>query len=162
MKTNIFLLLSLFGMVVCSSCASSKKSSSELVATSGVVKRQMEEKDITVQVDHVYPLRGKSYVVNHGYYLTLRKDTVCSYLPYLGVAYTSHYGGGNALDFKAPFTDYVSTVDKKGAYNISFSVQTAMDRFVFHLKVYDNGRSSIYVQPVNRQSISYDGYIDEK
>lgn len=131
-------------------------------------KREQKEKAImewidnghfTVSVDRALPMGGRSVPLTTLYSLELRRDSVFSYLPYFGRAYTAPYGGRNSMDFAEPLTDYVCTYTKKGAVVIQFKAKTNDDNFTFRLQIYPNGSTTIQVTPVNRQSITYYGEI---
>lgn len=92
--------------------------------------------------------------------MEIRNDSVISYLPYYGRAYSIPYGGGEGLNFKAPLTDYKLEWDKKETAKIKFSARSEEDRFDFSIDVFSNGSSSIFVNMQNRQSISFQGELD--
>ena len=96
------------------------------------------------------------------YSLEIRNDSVISYLPYYGRAYSIPYGGGNGLNFKAPLKEYNMKLDKKGNSVITFTARNPEDKFDFRVKVYSNGSTSIDVNMQNRQSISFQGELDVK
>lgn len=131
-------------------------------------KREQKEKevrewiangDFTVSVDRALPMGGRSIPLTTLYSITLKNDSVFSYLPYFGRAYTAPYGGGNSMDFTKQVTDYDCTYTSKGAAVIQFKAKTNDDHFTFRLQIYPNGSTTIQVTPVNRQSITYYGEI---
>ena len=92
--------------------------------------------------------------------LEIRNDSVISYLPYFGRAYSIPYGGGDGLDFKAPLKEYDMKMDKKGNAVIEFVARNPEDRYEFRAQVYTNGEASINVNMQNRQSISFQGELE--
>ena len=107
-------------------------------------------------------MRGRSIPLTSLYSLEIRNDSVISYLPYYGRAYSIPYGGGNGLNFKAPLKEYNMKLDKKGNSVITFTARNPEDKFDFRVKVYSNGSTSIDVNMQNRQSISFQGELDVK
>ena len=51
------------------------------------------------------PMRGRSIPLTSPYSLEIRNDSVISYLPYFGRAYSIPYGGGDGLNCKAPLKE---------------------------------------------------------
>lgn len=126
------------------------------------IKEEVSNGHFTISVDRALPMRGKSVHLTTLYSLELKGDSVVSYLPYFGRAYTAPYGGGNSMDFAEPITDYHLSYTKKGAATIQFKAKTKEDNFAFRLQIYPNGSTTIQVTPVNRQSITYYGEVVPK
>ena len=147
----IFSLLLITAMSMPTLSAQTKKEKKEL-------KKQAVEKLVTsgkykINVNRALPARGRSVTLTSPYSVEIRNDSVISYLPYYGRAYSIPYGGGEGLNFKAPLTDYKLA-------KIKFSARSEEDRFDFSIDVFSNGSSSIFVNMQNRQSISFQGELD--
>ena len=157
----IFSLLLITAMSMPTLSAQTKKEKKEL-------KKQTVEKLVTsgkykINVNRALPARGRSVTLTSPYSVEIRNDSVISYLPYYGRAYSIPYGGGGGgegLNFKAPLTDYKLEWDKKETAKIKFSARSEEDRFDFSIDVFSNGSSSIFVNMQNRQSISFQGELD--
>ena len=93
------------------------------------------------------------------YSLEMRGDSVVSYLPYFGRAYSLPYGGGDGLRFETLVSDYQLSYNKKGKARIRFTARTKEDTFQFHVDVFTNGSATIGVTSTNRQGISYQGKL---
>ena len=157
MKT-IRIIFSLTAMSMPTLSAQTKKEKKEL-------KKQAVEKLVTsgkykINVNRALPARGRSVTLTSPYSVEIRNDSVISYLPYYGRAYSIPYGGGEGLNFKAPLTDYKLEWDKKETAKIKFSARSEEDKFDFSIDVFSNGSSSIFVNMQNRQSISFQGELD--
>jgi len=157
-KLRLFLLI---GMVLFSG-------GQFLFAQSKQEKREQKEKEVkelidksrfTIDVDRALPMGGKSLNLTSPYSLELRGDSVISYLPYFGRAYSVPYGGGEGLRFTETVSDYSLSYDKKGTAKIQFRARTDEDNYTFNVEVFKNGSSVIRVAPVNRQSITYYGEL---
>ncbi len=135
--------------------AQSKKQKKE--ETQKAIRELIEAQKIKVEVDIAYPMRGPSKNLTSNYSVEIRNDSVFSYLPYFGIAYSVPYGGGKGLIFNEQVTDYKLTFDKKGTANIRFKTRTEEDNFTYTISIYTSGTASIYVTPTNRQSISFGG-----
>lgn len=135
--------------------AQSKKQKKE--ETQKAIRELIEAQKIKVEVDIAYPMRGPSKNLTSNYSVEIRNDSVFSYLPYFGIAYSVPYGGGKGLIFNEQVTDYKLTFDKKGTANIRFKTRTEEDSFIYLISIYISGSASINVMPTNRQSISFRG-----
>ena len=125
-------------------------------------KELIVSENYKIDVNTAMPMRGRSIPLTSLYSLEIRNDSVISYLPYYGRAYSIPYGGGNGLNFKAPLKEYNMKLDKKGNSVITFTARNPEDKFDFRVKVYSNGSTSIDVNMQNRQSISFQGELDVK
>lgn len=129
----------------------------------GITRRladSIQARSLTVDIDMMHTQRGGSHYVSPEFYLRLQGDSVFSYLPYFGRAYTVPYGGGKGLDFQAPVMDYKAGEGRKGATRITFTARNEEDEYRFSLDVFGNGKAYLHVSPQNREQISYDGSID--
>lgn len=152
----IFSLLLITAMSMPTLSAQTKKEKKEL-------KKQAVEKLVTsgkykINVNRALPARGRSVTLTSPYSVEIRNDSVISYLPYYGRAYSIPYGGGEGLNFKAPLTDYKLEWGKKETAKIK--LRSEEDKFDFSIDVFSNGSSSIFVNMQNRQSISFQGELD--
>ena len=117
MKTyHSLILASLF--CLCGVLSLSAQSRSEKKArTEQAVRQSLEKKAYTIDVNYMNPRRGPGRALTDSYTLTVRNDSLLSYLPYVGEAYAVPYGGGKALNFDAPSTQYTAEADKKGRHS---------------------------------------------
>ena len=160
-KKQIFmLLLALLVGIPTLSAQQSKKEKKE--QKKEAVMKLIESENYKIDVNTAMPMRGRSIPLTSSYSLEIRNDSVISYLPYYGRAYSIPYGGGNGLNFKAPLKEYNMKLDKKGNSVITFTARNPEDKFDFRVKVYSNGSTSIDVNMQNRQSISFQGELDVK
>ena len=124
------------------------------------VRQLIVSENYKIDVNTAMPMRGRNITLSSPYSLEIRNDSVFSYLPYYGRAYSVPYGGGSGLIFNAPLKEYTMDLDKKGNAVIKFSARSPEDFFEFSSKVFSNGTASIDVIMQNRQSISYRGELD--
>ena len=124
------------------------------------VKKLIASENYKIDVRTAMPMRGRSIPLTSPYSLEIRNDSVISYLPYFGRAYSIPYGGGDGLNFRAPLKEYDMKMDKKGNAVIEFVARNPEDRYEFRAKVYTNGEASINVNMQNRQSISFQGELE--
>ena len=154
----IFSLLLIMAINIPALSAQTKKEKKEQ-------KKQAVEKLITsgkykIDVNRALPARGRSVTLTSPYSVEIRNDSIISYLPYYGRAYSIPYGGGEGLNFKAPLTDYKLDWNKKGTAKIKLTARSSEDKFDFNIDVFSNGSSTIFVNMQNRQSINFQGEVD--
>lgn len=160
MKTNkriSFLLLLIMVVGVSALSAQSKQEKKEL--REKAVKEQVESENYKVNVSTAHPQRGRVVHLTSIYSVEVRNDSVYSYLPYYGRAYSIPYGGGDGLNFAAPINEYKMETHKKGAAKIEFTAPTPEDRFKFILTIFANGSTDISVSMQNRESIRFLGEL---
>ena len=108
----------------------------------------------------VLPSRGATRSLTSEYELKIKNDTLVSYLPYFGRAYTASIGSTeNPLDFKTTDFKYTITDQKKGGWNITIVPKNAGDARQLILSVSQDGYASLQVISTNRDPISFNGYI---
>lgn len=129
---------------------------------SDYIKSMINNKCYTIDVNRMIPMSGPTKALSSSYSLAIKGDSVISYLPYMGEAYSIPYGGGKGLNFEAPITDYSLKFDKKGTAKIKFKARTSEDNFSFYVQIFNNGSTSINITPQNRQSISFYGEMEEE
>jgi hypothetical protein len=160
MKRVIFLLAT---CLLCGSAALSsqnsdnKQTKKELMAQT--IKTQLVDKKFKVRVRWANPLRGQAISLTSDYLLKIKGDSVFSYLPYYGRAYSIPYGGGKALNFNAPIAKYHVTYPKKDRAYITFTTTTDEDTYSYSLYVFMNGNTTINVTSQKRDAISFQGEI---
>ena len=161
-KKQIFMLLLALLVGIPTLSAQSKKEKKE--QKKEAVKKLIESENYKIDVNTAMPMRGLSIPLTSSYSLEIRNDSVISYLPYYGRAYSIPYGGGDGLNFKAVLKEYSMKMDKKGNAVIEFIARNPEDRYEYRIKVFPNGSASIDVNMQNRQSISFQGelYIKEE
>ena len=170
MKTNKLILLGLICLTVAMPTTAQNRNEKK-ERTERAVKEAIAAKQYKINVDRMQPMRGGGRQMGHrwgggsrnlttNYTLEIRNDSVFSYLPYFGVAYNAPYGGGKSLNFNASITGYTTRALKKGKIQIDFKTRSDEDNYEYRLTIFPDGSTSIHVQPMNKQSISFTGEMD--
>ena len=128
--------------------------------TEQTVKEALEARRYRIEVNYMTPMRGRSRALTDNYSLTIHGDSVLSYLPYVGEAYSAPYGGGKGLNFDALIQTYEAKEGKQGRKEIRFTTTNDEDSYTYHLTIYPDGTTQIRIQPTRRQSISFNGKMD--
>lgn len=157
MKTKNHILVLLLALLVGLPTLSAQTKKEKKEQKKEAVKKLIVSENYKIDVRTALPMRGRSIPLTSPYSLEIKNDSVISYLPYFGRAYSIPYGGGNGLNFKAPLKEYSMEMDKKGNAVIKFTARNTEDNYEYRAKVYSDGSASIDVNMTNRQSISFQG-----
>ncbi|MEI9944869.1 MAG: DUF4251 domain-containing protein [Chitinophagaceae bacterium] len=122
-------------------------------------KAMVEMKNYIFIAQSATPSGGQFIPLTSQYDLTVRGDTVISYLPYFGRAYSAPINNEGGIKFTSAKTNYKAE-RKNDKWQIIIK-PNAVDVQQFYLTIYDNERASLQVISTNRQTISFDGYVKE-
>lgn len=165
MKTILIFFL-LFSTLIVFSQENVKKSKKELKAEKKAqqiikTKALLEDKAYVFEANTVNPIRWRTVHLTSEYDVKIQNDSLFSYLPYYGRAYTASYGGDSPMIFEAPINEYSVENGKKGAYSIKIEVSNKLDHLEYNFNISDNGSATLIVLSNDRQSISYYGNIEK-
>lgn len=157
---SILLGFSVYAML--SGCASAEERAARAAEQAAKVTKALEARDYKIAVNRMYPMKGSSRSVSYGYSVEVRNDSLISYLPYFGGAYNVPYGGGKGLNFSERIGSYRESQKNKGERQIEINVTNEEDTYIYLIKVFSNGNSSIDVTSRQRDHISYSGELEVK
>ncbi len=124
------------------------------------VKNWVDAKDYVFVAQSVSPLRGRTRQLTSGYDLRVSADTVISYLPFFGRAFTAPINPAEGgINFTSTDFEYTAAARKKGGWDIVIKPKDVNDIQQFLLTIYDNGNALLTVNSNNKDAISYSGYI---
>ena len=152
--SSIFLLCATMVLMACGTLTAAQQAERALA-----VENALQSRHYTVDVQMMYPNRGVGRNVTSNYSLEVKGDTLVSYLPYFGRAYSVPYGGGKALNFTAPIKRYQSAKGSKGRTLVDLVIDNEEDVITYHIEVFDNGQTTIDVIAREREPISYSGEL---
>ncbi len=145
-----------------SGCASAEERAARAAEQAAKVPKALEARDYKIAVNRMYPMKGSSRSVSYGYSVEVRNDSLISYLPYFGGAYNVPYGGGKGLNFSERIGSYRESQKNNGERQIEINVTNEEDTYIYLIKVFSNGNSSIDVTSRQRDHISYSGELEVK
>lgn len=139
-------------------CASSKSAT----IADPIIEKKIQSKDFVIVVTHANPLRGKQRFLTSSYDLKIRNDSAFAYLPYFGVAHSPRIGlQDSGIKFAQLMRNYTNVpTKKKNGWNIRFDVKDNGYSYRVNLTVFDNGNSSINVQSIDRDAITFYGNVE--
>ena len=97
------------------------------------------------------------------YDVKVTKDSIVAYLPYYGRAYVAPYSPSEGgIKFTSKDFSYKKTENKKGTYIIQINTKDlTKENYRLTFNISTNGYASLSVISVNRQSIVFNGYLEE-
>jgi len=166
MKNILILGLLILATVSISAQETETKSKKELKAEKKAqqieeIKSIVDSKTFVFNARNANPMKGRSINLTSEYDVKITKDSIFSYLPYYGVAYTAGYGGTESpMIFNNSFEKYEMEKTKQG-YLIKVSTKNSNDRLEFSFNISETGSTNLNVTSINRQSISYYGNVEK-
>lgn len=126
----------------------------------GTIQKMVDSRRFVFKAQAALPSRGRMVHLNTDYELAVSGDTLRSFLPYYGRAYTAPMDGrGGGIDFTSTNYEFSTKRRKKGGWEINFKPRDVNDVREMILTVFENGPSSLRVYSNNREVISYNGYL---
>jgi hypothetical protein len=159
--TLLFFTVILAGIVF-SSCGTAQ-TTAETDQKAYRIKRQIEFLDFRFRATTAIPMQFQPVQLTPEYDLKVTKDTVKAFLPYFGRAYKAPMNpreGG--IQFSSTRFEYSVTKGKKpGNWKVKILTLDTDRRFTLFLNIWQNCSAQLSVTDPDRQSISFQGYIDE-
>jgi hypothetical protein len=111
----------------------------------------------------VSPMRGATRQLTSYYDITVSRDSLVSYLPYFGRAHVEPRDPTNiGFNFTSTKFEYTKTTTKKGGSDILIKPKDYTEVQNLSFRIFDNGSASLQVNSLNRDPISFQGYITER
>ena len=155
------LALTLLAALLATGCATQQQRAERREYTRKAVAEMLERRHWRINISSMNTMRYGSRIVTSDFYLELRGDTLCSYLPYLGQAYQAPLGSPpEGLNFEVPIKELKTKHPKADKTEMDIDVKTREDAYHYYIEVYDTGKASISVHSQNHDPISFDGDCD--
>lgn len=126
------------------------------------IKSVVDAKRFVFQAQTMSPSGAPIRQLTSGYSVIVLPDSVSSNLPYAGRVYqapmNSQDGG---IKFTSAKFKYTVKERKKGGWDIKIQTEDARNTPQLFLNIYSSGSATLRVSSSDRQSISYNGVIEE-
>lgn len=155
MKTLRFVLILLFGSSVLQEAGAQETNST-------VLKSLLTGKTFVFKAQSAWPLQGTVVQLTQGYDMKVLQDSINTYLPYFGRAYTANYNSEGGINFTSKKFDYKLKEKQKGGWEITIKPQDAKDINELTYSVSTNGYATLQIISNSRQAISYYGVVEKK
>jgi hypothetical protein len=127
------------------------------------IKSLVEAKSFVFKAQTMMPMRGRTRQLTSEYDLRVFNDTLMSYLPYFGRAYSAPINPGEGgIQFTSTDFDYKVTERRKGGWEITIQPKDVRDIRQVLLNVFESGNASLQVISNNRDPIFFNGYVTER
>jgi len=120
----------------------------------------VDSQHFVFEAQTVTPLRGNFRNLTSQYDVRVTKDSLISYLPYFGHAYSVPISQTkSSLDFTSTNFSYSVSPYKKDGWNITIKPKdnTQVQQYLF--TVFNNGKASLSVISTSKDQISFNGFI---
>ena len=126
------------------------------------IKNSIQNKQFTFRPNNMIPASGRLRVLDYGYSLQVKNDSLIVNLPYFGKAYTAPINTSD-VGYNFTSTDFSYSISplKKDRYNITIKINDRVYNPTFVFTVFNNCRASLLVNSSDKQQISYNGLIIE-
>ncbi len=166
MKTLKFLsTLLIIGIaaIIFSQCSVAQKNSGKADAKRTSIKNMLDSQHFVFEAQSVSPFRGRFRNLTSLFDVTIKKDSMESYLPYFGRAYVAPINPSKSdLDFTSTNFSYSVTPHKKSGWDVIIKPKDKTDIQQFIFTIYDNGTANLNVISTSRDPISFNGDIKLK
>ncbi len=132
---------------------------------------RLDNEDITGMVnsqrfvfvaERAAPLSGSSRQLTSNYDVTVKKDTLNSYLPYFGRAFQSPVDPSKSpLEFKSYKFSYTINQKKKSDWEVYITPKDCPGVQQFIFEIFGNGVATLNVQNTHSDPISFYGHIEK-
>ena len=160
-KFTFIALIILFTSLI--SCGASQ-SAAEKAKKAKQIDEQIENLDFRFIANHAYPIGYPSIPLTSVYDVTVLPDTIKAYLPFFGRAYRAPMNSSEG-GIKFESTDFESEVLKGkmyGEWHVTIKTKDTTRPYTFYFHLWNNGTARLDVKDPDRQSISFQGLIDER
>jgi Domain of unknown function (DUF4251) len=124
------------------------------------IKNRVDSQHFVFVAQSMSPLRGQVRNLTSVYDVSISKDTMVSYLPYFGRAYSAPLDPASpGLSFTSNKFSYSVTPHKKNGWNVAIKPKDHTDIQQFLFTIFDNGSASLNVSSISRDPVSFNGYI---
>ncbi|WJJ95409.1 DUF4251 domain-containing protein [Algibacter luteus] len=174
---NYWLVICAF-LVLAFSCKSSKSKFTD--AEINALETLIESKHYTIESDWANPQvtyamqqvlnsglmqRGSSpnaiSLIGNPNHLTIKNDSVTSYLPYFGERQMgAAYGDSGAIELQGLIENYEVSKGKRNNYIVKFDAKSKTERFNVIILIFPNLKSALRIQSSSRFPIAYSGRVE--
>lgn len=139
-------------------CVTSKDNLGSTKTTN--IKSQLDNKSWTFVAQSALPMAGRTIQLNGNNELVVKNDSMQSNLPYFGRVFSAPISPSDGgYNFSAPIKTYLISDRNKRGFEVLLSPQDRSNGEKFNLRVFENGTAMLTVSNINRQPISFNGYL---
>ena len=122
------------------------------------VKQLIDSRDFVFIPQSVSPMSGGTRQLTPDFEFRINRDTIYSYLPYFGRAYTTMPGEGG-ISFTSTSFEYKTKDRKKKGWELTIRPKDVRSVRSMNFTLFENGYATLFVNSDHRQPINFYGYI---
>lgn len=130
------------------------------------VKNMVNSQNFVFMAQFANPMGWRTITLNYNYEVSVSKDSVISYLPYFGRAYVAPMDPTDPAETGIQFTStdfsYQVANLKKGVWDVTIVPHNNRQTRNFTFNITESGYATLSVTSLNRQQISFNGYITKR
>lgn len=160
-KFTFIALIVLFTSLI--SCGTSQ-TAAEKAKKAKLMDERIENLDFRFIANHAYPIGYPSIPLTSVYDVEVMPDTIKAYLPFFGRAYRAPMDSSEG-GIKFESTDFESEVvngKKFGEWHVTIKTKDTARPYTFYFHLWNNGTARLDVKDPDRQSITFQGLIEER
>ena len=145
-------------------CTSSKKNidSNAGSVNDSDVANMVNGKRFTFVATYVNPLRGRTRQLTSEYDVTIKRDSLVSFLPYFGRAYQAPMDPSQGgIQFTSTNFSYDAGTNKNGSWNVIIKPKDYQPVQQFTFTIFGNGSATLQVMSTSKDPISFNGRIEK-
>lgn len=120
----------------------------------------LQSKSFVFKAQTVIPAAGSSRHLTSDYDVRVTPESVVSYLPYFGRAYTAPLDPAKSgHDFTSKDYEYILKERRKGGWELTVKPRDVSDIRTMNFVVFSNGNATLQISSNSKQSISYSGAV---
>jgi Domain of unknown function (DUF4251) len=151
-------LMSLISFLLIANFVSAQDKASE----SADFKALVDNKSFVFAAQSANPMRGRTIHLSPGYTMEVSADTVTASLPYYGRAYSAPMNPSDTgIKFTSSEFTYTVKDRKKNGWDVAIKAKDGIRSHQIYLTISSNGAASARVLSSDKESISFDGYIQK-
>ena len=142
------------------SAQTSSSAADKKAAKLTAIKNMVESQNYIFKAQTVMPMSGPSRQLTTDYDVKITKQSVISFLPYFGRAYSAPMDPSKGgIQFTSKDFDYTLTPGKKDGWSVLIKPKDYRDVQQMTLTISSTGYAIVQVTSTNRQPISFNGTI---
>jgi hypothetical protein len=163
-------ILFVFSVLLLTSCATTyiNRADGKVISkdvADRILQREVQDRlqahDYRIFVDMMFPQRAPSrHLYDPDWCIEIHGDSLGSYLPFMGRAYSIPYGGGYGLHFIKPIESYLEEQVKPDQKRVTMQVRTEEDTYQYVVDIWSNGKADIDIYSRNRDNIRFSGQME--
>ena len=161
-KKYLHIFITCIAVLIFSQYCTAQTNTDEKDSKKTAFKNMVDSQHFTFVAQSVTPLRGRFRNLTSAYDVRLFKDSMISFLPYFGRAYSPPLNATESpLNFTSTDFTYKVSPRKKNGWDVIIKPNDKSEVQQFSFTIFSNGTASLNVVSTSKDPISFNGYIEK-